>query len=84
MRVLRERFQIVCVCVCVCACVLLSLFGFEGGVCVLIELVPDHCLSLYFSVNSLKFKLSQFFAVYMVHDQQQIQVKFEKGEHYRI
>ena len=31
-------------------CVLLSLFGFEGGMWDLIVLVPDHCLSFDFSI----------------------------------
>ena len=31
-------------------CVLLSLFGFEGGMGDFFVLVPDHCLSVYFPI----------------------------------
>ena len=31
-------------------CVLLYPFGFEGGIWDLIVLLPDHCISIYFSV----------------------------------
>ena len=32
--------------------VLLSLFGIEGGMWVVIVLIPDHCLSIYFPIYS--------------------------------
>ena len=41
LRVFRERLS-----VCVCAA---FRFGFEGGMWDLLVLVPDHCLSFYFS-----------------------------------
>ena len=40
-RVFHERL-------CNFVCVLLSLFGFEGGMRDLIVFIPDHCLSIYF------------------------------------
>ena len=41
--VIRERLSFVCIC--------FFPFGFESGVWDLIVLVPDHCLSLYFSYS---------------------------------
>ena len=35
-------------------CVLLSLFGFEGGMWDLIVLIPDHCLPIYLTVQHHK------------------------------
>ena len=35
----------------------ISLFGFEGGMWDLIVSVPDHCLSFYFECRELLFEL---------------------------
>ena len=45
-------------CVCVCAS---FPFGFEGGMCDLIALVPNHCLSYYFFRQKMGFFYERIF-----------------------
>ena len=44
MPVYRERLSI-------CVSAASFSFGFEGGICDLIVLVPNHCISFYFDIN---------------------------------
>ena len=36
---------------CQVLCLLLSLFGVEGGIRDMVALIPDHCLSFYFTIK---------------------------------
>ena len=38
-------------------CVFLSFFGIEGGIWYVIVLIPDHCLSIYFTVRVFRERL---------------------------